>query len=101
MKQWKKWIDVLEIKFHLIENIEWICIMQLELNVTQFNSNTQNMYFQSELNWTQHSSIGYNIANVFTEILIELNLVELIQMEFNWIQPTYEKKHVNLPLQSM
>jgi hypothetical protein len=26
------------IKFHLNENIEWSCIMQLQLNETQFNS---------------------------------------------------------------
>jgi hypothetical protein len=41
------------------------------------------------------------MANVLIEILIELNLVELNQMEFHWIQPNYEKQHVNLPLQSM
>jgi len=41
------------------------------------------------------------MATILIEILIELNLVELNQVEFNWIQPNYEKKHVNLPLQSM
>jgi hypothetical protein len=73
--------------------------MQLELNVAQFDSNTQNMHlkihwmkfkFQSELNWTQHSSIGFNMANALIEILSEFNLVE-----FN------EKKHANLRFQSM
>jgi hypothetical protein len=28
----KKWVDFVKIKFHLNENIEWICIMQPELN---------------------------------------------------------------------
>jgi hypothetical protein len=31
LKWWKKWVDYLEIKFHLNENIKWHC-MQLEVN---------------------------------------------------------------------
>jgi hypothetical protein len=31
-KDEKKRVEFLEIKFHLKKNIEWTCIMQLELN---------------------------------------------------------------------
>jgi hypothetical protein len=69
-----------------------------------------------KLKWIEPNTIffsfGFNIVCVFNEIPIDLNLVELNQIEYklveikwnwilcivllNWIQPNYEKEHVNL-----
>jgi hypothetical protein len=114
----KKWVDFVEIKFHLNENyVEWICIMQVELNVTQLNLNWIEI---SKLKWLEPNTIsfsfGFNKINFPIEILIELDLIELIklnhigfswiqidQIQFKldsfkpiWIQPNYEKTHANL-----
>jgi hypothetical protein len=114
----KKWVDFVEIKFHLNENyVEWICIMQVELNVTQLNLNWIEI---PKLKWLEQNTIsfscGFNKINVPIEILIELDLIELIklnhigfswiqidQIQFKldsfkpiWIQPNYEKTHANL-----
>jgi len=80
-----------EIKFHLNENyIEWICIMQVELNVTQLNLNWIEI---PKLKWLEPNTIsfsfGFNKNNVPIEILIDLDLIELIKLNhigFNWIQ---------------
>jgi hypothetical protein len=114
----KKWVDFVEIKFHLNENyIERICMMQVELNVTQLNLNWNEI---SKLKWLEPDTISFssrfNTISVPTEILIELDLIELIKLNhigFNWIQidwiqfkldsfkpiwiqPNYEKTYTNL-----
>jgi hypothetical protein len=63
----KKWVDFVKINFHLNENIDWICIMQLELNS----------------NFIEHYSplIWFNKVNVPIDISIELNLGELNQIK--------------------
>jgi len=42
---WTKWIDFVEMKFHLNEKIEWHC-MQLELNFNSIN-------IEFRLNWIE------------------------------------------------
>jgi hypothetical protein len=63
----KKWVHFVKINFHLNENIEWICIMQLKLNS----------------NFIEHKSLllWLNKVNVPIEISIELNLGELNQIK--------------------
>jgi len=61
----KKWVDFVKIKFHLNENIEWICKMQLELDAInwiwiqflELNSNTLNGIRIPELNWRPHIDV--------------------------------------------
>jgi hypothetical protein len=69
----KRWIDFVEneVPFEWF-NIEWICIMQLELNSNIFNS-----IQISKLNWIEPNTIffsfGFNMVSVLIEISIELN----------------------------
>jgi hypothetical protein len=87
----KKWVDFVEIVFHLNKNyIEWICIMQVELNVTQVNLNWIEI---PKLKWLELNTISFsfrfNKINVPIEILIELDFIKLIKLNhigFSWIQ---------------
>jgi hypothetical protein len=50
-------VDFVKFKFHLNENIEWICIMHLELNATQLNLNSiQFLKIKSEFHGIERNS---------------------------------------------
>jgi len=61
----KKWFDYVKIKFPFNEilSVTWIECYSIELNTIFF-------------------SFAFNMVNVFIEISIELNLVELNQIQF-------------------
>jgi len=49
-ERWKKWIDLVEIKFYLNENIKWHC-MQFEMNSIEIKVSLNSIEFKF-LNWT-------------------------------------------------
>jgi hypothetical protein len=80
-----------KIKFHLNENIEWICnsnqILKLSSNTlnmmeTQFN---EILILILRLNWIELNTIFFSLTinrvNVLIELSIELNLVDLVSIQ--------------------
>ncbi len=81
----------MKIKFHLNENIEWICnsnqILKLSSNTlnmmeTQFN---EILILILRLNWIELNTIFFSLTinrvNVLIELSIELNLVDLVSIQ--------------------
>jgi hypothetical protein len=90
------WVS-LKIEALNLHNASWI-----ECNLIEFELKWNFI----NLKWIEPNTIlcsfGFNNVNVPIEISIELNLVELNHIESNsiqigWIQPNYEKGHVNFP----
>jgi hypothetical protein len=96
--------DFVKMKFHLNKNyVEWICIMQIELNATQLNLNSIKIskiefnFFWIELkflNWIKHN-IHFEFKKSSVPIEIEFNLIILKTHWLNlfrlvWIQPNYK-----------
>jgi len=60
-------IDFVKIKFHLNENIEWYCMIEIELNWIEIK------YINSNLNWFE---LNYNSTKFNSTV----------GLRFNWIQ---------------
>jgi hypothetical protein len=85
--------DFVKMKFHLNKNyVEWICIMQVELNAIQLNlksikiSKIEFNFFWIELkflNWIKH-----NIHFKFKKVMfpLKLNLIEFNHIEYTLVE---------------
>ncbi len=105
--------DYVKMKFHLDKSyVEWICIMQVELNATQLNLNSIKI-FKIEFKYIEWNSnfidwieilklnqaqYSFSVNSIGLMFPLKFNWIEFSWIESYWIQPNYEnsitKKHM-------
>jgi hypothetical protein len=80
--------DFVKMKFHLDKNyVEWICIMQVELNATQLNLNSSKV-FKIEFKYIEWNSN-----------FIELNRIEILKLNQAQYSFFFGFNRINVPIE--